>query len=290
MLNPYAGQPLSSNVSNAYTWALGQAGGLTDAGWGVLGDAGGYGSQAGDAFSSMAGYTPSDVTPGSLEGMDMSGYMNPYIQDVIDATMNDLNYQYGVQRQGIDDRATAQNAFGGDRWQLQQGVLGGDFLRTKASTLADLYRGGFDTAQNAARFDVGNRLTADTGNADRRAGIWGAGATGLGGLAQMYGGQGSDLLKYGIGQTSDLANMGFGFGNELQRNQLAAGALQRQQQQQLIDAIHAQYLGYTGAPQSSLAAYLGAILNPPTGSGTTSSNPGLLGWAQIGTGALGSLF
>lgn len=286
----YSGStPLPQQVQGAYTNALNQSGQAAAGGATALTQGLGYGSMAGEAFGDMSNFTPSDVTAGMLSGTNLSPYMNPYTQDVIDATMRDLNTQFGVQRQGIDDEAASQYAFGGDRQQLQKGVLGDKFLDTKARTLADLWSKNFTQAQEGARYDIGNRLDADKFNTDWRSRLYGAGAEGLGGLATAFGGIGSDLARFGVDNLGQLANMGFGWGNELQKNQLAMGALQTQQQQQLIDAIHAQALGYSGSPQASLASYLGAILNPPTGTGTSTTNPGLLSYIGAGANLLGSL-
>lgn len=283
----YAGQPLAQNVQSAYTDALGASGAAASGGANILGDANALGDQAGALYGDMGSYRPSDVTSGQLSNTNLQPYMNPFTRDVIDTTMNDLNTQFGVQRQGIDDYAASQYAFGGDRQQLQSGVLGDKFLDTKARTLADLYSKNFLNAQEGAKFDIGSKLTADTNNAGIRSDLFKTGAGGLGNLAQLYGGIGSDLTKFGINNMGQLANLGFGFGDALQKNQLAAGALQTQQQQQLIDAIKMQYGGYTGAPMDSLSAYLGAIQSPGN-AGTTKTDPGLYSYLGLGTSLLGS--
>lgn len=279
--NPYGGNmALPQQVQGAYTEALGTASQLPEIGQSALGQAGAYGGNAADMFTNMGNTTVPDVTAERLGDMDLSEYMNPYTQNVIDTTMRDLNTQFGIQRQGIDDYAASQNAFGGDRQQLQSGVLGDKFLDTKARTLADLWSKNYTNAQTAGQYDISNRLGADTGNADRRAGMRSTGAQGLGQLASLFGGVGTDLLKTGVDSMGNLANLGFGWGDSLQKNQLAMGALKTQQQQQLIDAIRAQYAGYTGAPESSLSAYLGAILNP-SGYGVQKSDPSTI--AGIGS-------
>jgi hypothetical protein len=286
--NPYAGQPLANNVQSAYTTALGQTGGLTDAGNTALGAAGGYGTQAGGLYGQMAGYTPSDVTPGQLATTDLSPYMNPYTQNVIDTTMAEMNHQQAIDQLGIQDQAIAQSGFGGSRQYVQQGILGGEYARARASELARLNQANYGNAQQMGQYDINNRFAGDQFNTDWRSRMFGGAASGLSGLAGQYGQLGSGLASGGISGLGNLANMGFGMGNQLQQNQLAAGALQQQQQQQLIDAIHAQYLGYTGSPQNSLSAYLGAILNP-SGYGTQTSNPGLLSYIGAGANVAGQL-
>lgn len=289
--NPYSSTPLAQNVQSTYANALQGAGQYGTGASTALGQGQQYGSGAAGIFNQMAGYVPQAVTAGQLSSTDLSPYMNPYTQNVIDQTMAELNRQEAIQQQAIDDQAVRQNAFGGDRMYIQKGQLGGDYANTKAKTLADLYSQAFGNAQTMGQYDITNRLNADTTNQGAFSNLFGSGASGLGNLANLYAGTGTNLAQIGSPTVmGNLANLGFGWGNTLQQNQAAAGALQQQQQQQLMDAIRAQFSGYTSAPQNALAQYLGAVLSPPSTAGTTSSNPGLLGYLGAGVTALGTLF
>lgn len=288
----YAGQPLANNVQSAYTSALGGVTEAAGAGVDIMGTGGGYGTQAGDIYGQMGGYTPTDVTSGSLATTDLQPYMDPFNRDVIDASMNDLNTQYGIQQQGINDEAARQNAFGGDRHGLQAGVMGDKFLDTKARTLADLNSRNFAQARSGAQFDISNKLGADTTNQGMNANMKAAGAGGLGNLASLYGNLGSGMNQFGLSGMGSLANMGFGFGNTMQQNQLAAGQMQQEQQQMLMDAIRGQYSGYTNAPNDALQAYLGALTGAQSGAGsktTSQTNPGLLSYLGAGAGLAGGI-
>ncbi|RPJ29549.1 MAG: hypothetical protein EHM33_00345 [Chloroflexi bacterium] len=290
--NPYAGNPLAQNSANAYTSALGQTSNIGAAGDQALGQADQYGGQAGDVYGQMTGYVPQNITAGQLSDTDLSPYMNPYQNSVIDTTMNRLNQEQSVQQQGINDASQRQNAFGGDRMYLQKGVLGGKYADTQAQTLAGLNSANFLNAQQMGTNDINRTFQADTTNQGMNANMFSGGAAGLGGLANLYGNLGSGMSQYGASNLGALSNMGFGFGNQLQQNQLAAGALQQQQQQMLMDAIKGQYTGATGQPQNSLAQYMASILNPGS-YGTTktsgSSNPGILGTIGGVAGILGAL-
>ena len=267
--NPYAGKPLQQNVNTAYNTALGATTGLPGAGATAMGAGMDYAGQAGGLFDYL-GNQP-------LANMNLQPYMDPYQQDVIDVTMDELNRQHGIQQQGIDDAAMARNAFGGDRMELQKGVLGGKFLDTKARALAELNSGNFRNAQTMGQFDIGAA---------------GQGATGFGQLAQLLANSGIDLTKTGISALGDLSNLGFGFGQSIIKNQLASGALQDQQMQAIIDAAKGNVDTYTGYPMSTLQAFLGAIQNP-AGYGISSTkgstNPGILGTAAGIAGILGAL-
>ena len=231
----------------------------------------------------MGGMTPSDVTAGQLSTTDLSPYMSPFLKGVIDPAMQELNTQQGIAQQGIDDQAQSQGAFGGDRQYLQKGVLGNKFNQLKSQFLGDLYQKNFLNAQQMAGNDITNRLNADTGNQDRRATLFQQGGQGLGALANLYGQAGTDLTKYGVNELGSLSNMGFGFGNTLQQNQLASGALQQQQNQAILNAQMQQFLSQTQYPQQQLQNYLGAIQNPAGyGQTTTKTNPGIAGYLNAG--------
>lgn len=78
---------------------------------------------------------------------------------------------------------------------------------------------------------------------------------------------------------SSLAGQGFGFGNTIGAQQTAQGQAQQQTNQALIDAIKAQYGGFTGQPNDALQGLINAISGAGLGQGTTTqtntSNPGV---------------
>jgi hypothetical protein len=89
------------------------------------------------------------------------------------------------------------------------------------------------------------------------------------------------------GQLGNLANLGFGMGQEINKDQLTQGSMQQQLMQSLIDAARGQYAGWTGAPADSLKYPLAALGAAPQESTTTQkSNPGLLNFLSLGLGLL----
>lgn len=82
------------------------------------------------------------------------------------------------------------------------------------------------------------------------------------------------------GIQSGLAGQGFGFGQSIGAQQTAQGQAQQQTNQALIDAIKAQYGGFTGQPNASMSGLINALNAAGMGQGTTTqtqkSNPGLL--------------
>jgi hypothetical protein len=77
-------------------------------------------------------------------------YMNPYQQEVIDASMADLNRQRQMAQMKDLNAATAAKAFGGSRQGVAQALTNEAYDRTTASTLANLRSQGFSNAQALA--------------------------------------------------------------------------------------------------------------------------------------------
>lgn len=77
-------------------------------------------------------------------------YMNPYQQEVIDASMADLNRQRQMQQMRDLNTATAAKAFGGSRQGVAQALTNEAYDRTAANTLANLRSQGFGNAQGIA--------------------------------------------------------------------------------------------------------------------------------------------
>jgi hypothetical protein len=216
----YAGKPLTGQVTGAYGQALQGAS-----------DAQGMGA---DPSKLQLGTTP------------MQPYMNPFTKNVTQSTIGELDRQEALQGNRLQDQATQQNAFGGDRFAIQQAANNRDYDVTRANAIGGLNKDNFAQAQQGAMFDVNNRIS---------------------------------MAGQGQNQLGQLANMGFGWGDSLQKNNLLAGSMQTQQQQQIADAIKAQFGGYTGQGNTGLDTFLNSIgIGKPNNTSTEKAgSPGLLG-------------
>jgi hypothetical protein len=232
----------------------------------------GYTGQAGGLFSQFGGMTPSDVSTQTLGNTDLTPYMNPFQTQVTDATMDEIRRQQNISDMGVRDQAMDARAFGGDRMQVQQSENTRNYDDLRARTLASLNSANFGNAQSMAQTDLARRLQADQGNQNMRYGMSQAGASGLSGL-------GTQGVSQGLTGLGNLANLGFGFGNQLSQNQLAAGALNRDIMQSIIDASKSQYSGWTGGPDAGLEAFMKSVLGPGS-AGTTKTDTGI--WGTIG--------
>jgi hypothetical protein len=108
-------------------------------------------SQANQGFNAQ---NVGNVNASQWAGQDLSPYMNPYTQNVIDAQMADQQNAYGQAYNQMASQAQAAGAFGGSRFGVAQGQLAGDSVRNQALMSAQLRSQGFDTAAGLLGQDV----------------------------------------------------------------------------------------------------------------------------------------
>ena len=104
------------------------------------------------------------ITAAQLNGSDLSGYMNPYTQSVIDKTMPIYQQQLGQQQSALGGTATQAGAFGGSRFGVAQGVLGAQGAQGMAQMASQLNQSNYAQAQAAAQGDVAARNAIATTN------------------------------------------------------------------------------------------------------------------------------
>ena len=133
-------------------------------------------------------------------------FQNPFQQQVIDATMDQLNRQADLRRAGASAAAVRSGAFGGSREGIQRAETERGLQQVKGDTLSRLLSSGFQSALQAAQ------------NAGRLSG----------GLGQAFGSL--------AGTTGDLGRLqqALGQADISQLSQL--GALRQGQQQAQLDA------------------------------------------------------
>lgn len=95
----------------------------------------------------LGGFTPDQV----------SQWMNPYQEDVVNAALGDIERQRQIQQVGNAGQATMAKAFGGTRQAVVEAGTNEAAMRTGASTAANLRNTGY---QNAVANAMGAR-TAD---------------------------------------------------------------------------------------------------------------------------------
>jgi len=207
-----------------------------------------YMQQAGQ-FAQQAG---SAITPGQINAA-----MNPYQQQVIDATMAQMGQKNAQQMSALKGTEAQQGAFGGSRAAVTEANLGGQQNMNMASTLAGLNNQNYTQAVAQAQ---ANRAAAGTG-------------------AQLESGLGT--------QSMQLPFMGA-------QAQLQTGAQQQQLAQQNLNVPYQNFLQQQAwTPQmlqfeAGLGTGVGSQMGgTSTNTGTTTTTPAQPNpWTQIAGGAL----
>lgn len=200
-------------------------------------------------------YQPMNVTASQLAEADLSKYMNPYTQSVIDTSLNALNSQRALGLNQAADAATRARAFGGSRQAIQEAAVNSAANQQAGSLTANLMNQNFLQAQQAASGDIGRQMMAQQLN--QAAGLQGAqlGLSGAGLLGQLA----------GAGQQSFLTGAS---------GALAAQSALQQQQQSELDAAMAAYREQQQFPLQQLQIPLQALGITPYGQTSTNTGPG----------------
>ena len=270
-----------------------------------------YQGQAAGVFGQMTGFnapkyrapslgsapTLGRVSVGRLPTMaraNISQYMNPYTQEVIDRGMADIGRQQ-QQAMNVLGGNAGRGAFGGDRYQLAEAETAAQFGRQALDFGAQQRQQAFQNAQAQAQFDVQNRIArqeqeAAAERARRQYNVGQRTQRQLDILGQRNRAQDEAYRRamgqIGIRQQGATALQGLGqeaftrgqYG--IQQQQVAAQQ-QMQQQQQLLDAARLQTLTNLGYPQQSLSFGSGILGGLPSASITESGNAGLVDYLGL---------
>ena len=287
------------SITTAVPQALGAA---------AMGTAGGLGFNPMQVQAAQTGQVgpiqAQNVQAGQLAGTSLNPYLNPYTEQVIRANEADIlrGAQMGFNQLGA--QAQAARAFGGSRQAVTEAELGRNVAQQLAQSSAGLRQAGFTQAQQAAQQDIATRMQAALAN--QQAGL-SAGTTSAqlqqqanlanqqvamqAALANQQAGLSGAQFRLGAAQQlGNLANLGFGMGQQVQQNLALQGAIRQQQQQALIDAARGQYGGFVGAPQQAIATQLGAFGGSQTAAQTQTQTkqPGLFDYLSLAANVAGA--
>lgn len=119
----------------------------------------------------------------TIPELDLSAYMNPYLDSVLDPMRERYNTETSAALQGLDSRAAQMNAFGRNRHQLMKSYTDADRARGWNETEGGVRAGAFNSAVNTALQD------------QARLGALGRDFAGYGKMAGDY--FGGDLDRFG---------------------------------------------------------------------------------------------
>lgn len=99
-----------------------------------------------NAATNLQGQAVNLADPRNFNQQTLSQYMNPYQQDVVNATMANLGQLQQQQQNQLSSQAIKQGAFGGDRTGIARAALSGQQNLANAQTLAQLQQQGYTQA------------------------------------------------------------------------------------------------------------------------------------------------
>jgi hypothetical protein len=218
------------------------------------------------------GYTPTDVTAAQAKMSDISGYMNPYTNQVIGGydpvtktatgALGDIEMARQAAVQQMGEAATRAKAFGGTRQGVAEGATNMAYAQKAAQTAAQLRQQGFDTSANLMQQDLARQQQANLQTAAQGTGAaqYGAGAinAAMGGNAAAQNAMAQFNAQ--MAQQSDLANQQAYAAANAQRLGAAGqlGALGAQQQNLGLGGAQA-VMGVGSAQQQFTQAQLDAL-------------------------------
>lgn len=235
----------------------------------------------------------------------ISDYMNPYLDQVLNPALREIDKGSAAERKRIGDVASSGSAFGDARHGVLEGELGERTNRARGDVTGNIYAGGFDTAMALRSGDVDRLLSTDITNAQFAEQALGRKMTGGRSLFDMTeaelarklaGGESLNAMTEtalnrklnATGAMSDAADAEQA--RVLQRLQalLTGGAIQQQTAQNKADAKYEEFLRKEGDPYDRFQLLLSALNGTPVNRTVTSSQPdnSLLSLLGAGAGAL----
>ena len=227
------------------------------------------------AFQSAGQYRPDDL----------SAFMDPFQQQVIDETMSELNRQAAIQQQTLASQALNAGAFGGSRFGVQAAELGRNQQTAQAQALAQLLSQNYGQALGASQSAFESGKAREAGLASLLAGITGQEMAVGQAEAQLAADQ---MRAAGIGQqmaTQDLGTLQQLGGQQQLLHQAVLDAKQQNiARQQQEEAGRLGFLSdiYKGAPSTQMTLAQQSVAPPPSPSAFQQI-------AGIGTGLLSSV-
>jgi hypothetical protein len=149
-------------------------------------------------YQAASGYEQAGATPFSQQALNQ--YMSPYLNNVVGATMANLNETNAQQQQQLAGNAISKGAFGGDRGNIAQSELTRQQNLATGQTLANVLQGGY--GQALGQFNASNAQNLATGQSLGQLGTAAQNSALQGAQAQLAGGAQQQAVR----QAQDVAN------------------------------------------------------------------------------------
>lgn len=226
-----------------------------------------------DTATGVANYTPTnvtstDVTTSGANTADISSYMDPYIQNVVNVQTEAANQNYAEQQAGRDSSAVAAGAFGGDRRFVQDSLAQRDLNDQLNAITATGYSDAYNQATSLYETDAARALAASefnsTGNLTAQT------------ANQSAAQQAQALNLDASGQLGTLAQEQTDIGYQNAQALSAVGAQEDQKSQAALDLAYQDYLDQQNwdASQTQLYGQLLGVVTGTSGQDTTTTTTG----------------
>lgn len=267
--------------------------------------------------------SPERVSAPTFQDADVSSYMNPYLGQVENYALQNLQAGTKQGLNAIGDQAAKTGAFGGSRQGVQEGVLMGDAAKRAGELSANIRSAGYDKALSQINADQNRMMQAGLANqssglqgqmANRDTGVQYAGLDQRSQLANQQALMQAQLANQGAGMDlnrmdlqAQMANqqatandyarqlqaaLGMGqlggqaqsaMGTDIARL-LSIGGMNQEQEQKYLDDAYSRFSEARDYPKEQLNIRLAALGMSPYGRTQTTTQSG--GGADIG-GILG---
>ena len=273
------GMELTDQAIGSYLPFLGQQANLLSEATGTMRSAEDFTKRAGPDFSAArGGLGRAEFSGYGSTGMfdpsrQVSNFYNPFEEQVVQQTLDDISERFGKADIGLRDQAIGAGAFGGARSRLTQEELAEDAARGAAQQVGAIRSQGFDRATNAAQqaFEAQQRrqlgLAGLQGQLAAREGQFGSAEA----LASLRQGQQLGRLGQGLGalgqQYRGLATTLPALQGQDVSRLMAIGGLGRGKDQSGLDLDYQNFVGQYNLPMQTLqnVGALTASLGPLAG-------------------------
>ena len=236
-------------------------------------------------------FSAQQVSNQDYTGQNVSQYMNPYMQNVVDIQQREAQRQgdiAGTQRAG---QAVKSGAFGGSRAGLMEAEAARNLATQKGDIQAQGQNAAFQNAQQQFNAQQARDLQAQMANQQQ-----GMTAQQLGEQSRQFGANyGMQGLQTGLqaaGQLGQLGGQQFAQGMDINKLQAGYGGMQQQLEQQGLSQNYQDFLNQQNYPYKQLGFMSDIMRGTPTGSSSVTqmyqAQPGgMQQLAGLGLGAYG---
>jgi hypothetical protein len=265
-ITPYTGEqsaPQNANIGQAGTTAAGAVG----TGMGQVNTGTGMATTAGNSQTTRSVDPRSFTTAGIA-----SQYMDPYVQQVQQNTLREMQRQSDINQNAVNDAAGAAHAFDGSR----HGIVAAEQARNDAQARSDYIDRSNSAAFNAAQgqFNTENALNTQNNqfNSTLSAGDL-------------------DRMNTSAGILGQLGNNAAGIASSDVQRLLASGLASQDISQGADDRAYQEYLRQVNGPLDRYSQLAGIVSGTPYGSTTTTKQPGsIMNTIMGGAGLAAAIF